>query len=136
MRFKEKLAYSLTVDEEIDTNFIQIPPLLIQPYIENAIWHGLMHKAGGGHISVKIILYKNQTLIFTVEDNGIGRVKSAELKSKQEKNHNSLGTRLTAERIALINEKYMTNAVVAIDDLYDETLTPLGTRVTIQLTIK
>lgn len=136
MRFKEKLKYHIEIDKGIDTDFIDIPPLLIQPYVENAIWHGLMHKDEGGTITIHIGMEDGQVLVIMVEDDGIGIEKAEALKSKTAIQHKSFGTKLTAERIALINEKYQTSARVIITNLYDAYNNACGTRVTIKLPVK
>lgn len=137
MRFKEKLQYTIKVDKDVDVDFIEIPPLLIQPYIENAIWHGLMHKEEGGIINIQVSQSMDRSLlIITVADNGIGRAKAAQLKSMEALKQKSYGTKLTSERIALINEKYKTGAEVIITDLSDENAQPCGTLVTIKLPVK
>lgn len=134
MRFKEKLNYHVSVDDNVDTDFIEIPPMLVQPYIENAIWHGLMHKKEGGEISIRFSQDDhNDTLLITIADNGIGRTKAAELKTGKAGTHKSYGTQITGERIALINEKYGMDAQVATSDLYDAHHQPAGTLVTIKL---
>lgn len=136
MRFKEKLSYNITVENSIDLHYIEIPPLLIQPYVENAIWHGLMQKEQGGLIDVHIS--KNDTddmLTAIVTDNGIGRKKSTELKSKSATRHKSYGMKVTSERIALINQVYKSNTTVQVSDLYDEAGEPAGTRVMIRIPI-
>ncbi len=103
MRFKEKLQYSIT--ENIDTSYTEIPPLLIQPYVENAIWHGLMHKESGGNLHVVVDKGDADDLIkISITDDGIGRAKAAELKSKSAVKQKSFGMRVTSERIALINQ--------------------------------
>jgi sensor histidine kinase YesM len=136
MRFKEKLKYAITVDKNIDSDYIEIPPLLIQPYVENAIWHGLMQKEEGGKIAIH--LSKNDLddiLIATVTDNGIGRKKATEIKSKSATRHKSYGMKVTSERIALINQVYNSNTTVEVRDLYDETGQAAGTTVVIQIPI-
>jgi LytS/YehU family sensor histidine kinase len=88
LRFKNKFSYSIAVDENVETSSIVIPPMLIQPYVENAIWHGLMHKTNGMEGLVKINISKNaDDLLCVIEDNGIGRKKAAELKEQKQKNH-------------------------------------------------
>lgn len=137
MRFKEKLAYTVLVDKNVDVDFIEIPPMLVQPYIENAIWHGLMHKKEGGNITVRLSqVNENSLLVIVIEDNGIGRKKAGELKSKTAEKRKSHGTQITSERIALINEKYQMAAEVNTADLYNEQSEPSGTSVTIKLPIK
>lgn len=130
MRFKGKIAYSLDVDETLYLDNIKIPPLLLQPYVENALWHGLMPKEENG--TVKIILKKTETtLCCLIEDDGIGRVKSSELNNK--KDRKSAGTNITAKRIDLINSVYNIKIGVSIDDLQDQDGNPGGTRVVVFL---
>ncbi|MDN3657837.1 histidine kinase [Ferruginibacter paludis] len=137
MRFKEKLLYEVAVDKNVDVDFIELPPMMIQPYIENAIWHGLMHKKEGGNINVHFAQLDNNSLLqITITDNGIGRLKAAELKSKTAEKHKSYGTQITGERIALINEKYQLSAEVKTTDLYNDLSQPSGTLITIKLPIK
>ena len=133
MRFKSKLTYEIKVDDHVDVNYTELPPLLIQPYIENAIWHGLMHKEEGGQVLLHISKLGNNFLQITITDNGVGRAKAAELKSKSAMKHKSHGIRVTAERIALIKEKYSIDANVSIIDLKDPNNQPAGTQVTIKL---
>jgi ligand-binding sensor domain-containing protein len=134
MRFKEKLQYSIT--ENIETSYTEIPPLLIQPYVENAIWHGLMHKEAGGNID--IVVDKGDMddyLKITITDDGIGRVKAATLKSKSAIKQKSYGMRVTSERIALINQLFKTNTTVQILDLVHSDGEAAGTQVIIQIPI-
>jgi tetratricopeptide (TPR) repeat protein len=136
MRFKEKLQYQITVDKNIDSDYIEIPPLLIQPYVENAIWHGLMQKEEGGHIAIHLSKNENDDMLTaTVTDNGIGRKKATEIKSKSATKHKSYGMKVTSERIALINQVYNSNTTVEVTDLYSENGEPTGTTVVIQIPI-
>ncbi|WP_300597008.1 histidine kinase [Niabella sp.] len=133
MRFKEKLSYELQVDDNVDSEFIEIPPMLVQPYIENAIWHGLMHKKEGGTISIRFSQdHAQETLVISIHDNGIGRQKAAELKSKPAETYKSYGTQITGERMALIKEKYGIAAQVTTTDLYENDQ-PAGTLVILKL---
>ena len=137
MRFKNKLHYSINVDKNIDGDFTEIPPLLVQPYIENAIWHGLMPKPAGGMITVAVAEdAEAKLLLLKISDNGIGRKTAEAIKSKKETYHKSLGTKVTGERIALINEKFKSRADVTITDLYDNNNEPAGTQVTIKLPLE
>ncbi len=134
MRFKDKLKYELTVDKKVDSYFIEIPPLLIQPYVENAIWHGLMHKDEGGYVHVAVsVLPDEHTLIITVKDNGVGRKRSAELRRKSSAEHTSYGTKLTSERLELINQLYKTGANAITEDILDNRGMVAGTFVTIKI---
>jgi sensor histidine kinase YesM/tetratricopeptide (TPR) repeat protein len=133
MRFKDKLKYTITVDKTVDADFIEIPPMLLQPYIENAIWHGLMHKEEGGNIAVAIKnTTANDALVITIADDGVGREKSAQLRSKTSANHKSFGTKVTSERLALINKLYKTEASVTTEDIVKDNLVA-GTLVTVKI---
>jgi Histidine kinase/7TM diverse intracellular signalling len=134
MRFKGKLKYIFDIDDGVDTDFIEIPPMLVQPYIENAIWHGLMHKNVGGEILIKISQdFTQQTLLVIIEDDGIGRVKAAELNSKAAEKEKSYGTLITGERIANFNKEFNTNTQIHIEDLYGANNEAKGTRVLISI---
>lgn len=136
MRFKDKLQYSINVDKDLDISFIDIPPLLVQPYIENAIWHGLMPKKEGGHININISQNTaDNLLLISIIDDGIGREASAAINDNKQQYHKSMGTEVTGERIALINEKYQSKANVTITDLYNNNQ-PAGTQVTIKLPLE
>jgi LytS/YehU family sensor histidine kinase len=136
MRFKEKLQYSIMINENVDTEFIELPPMIVQPYIENAIWHGLMAKEEGGLLTVKVS--QDQLMVYiTINDNGIGRAKAAEMKTKHTTAYTSYGTKITADRIAMLNDRAGEKvAEVNVVDEYDGNNLPCGTTVTIQLPIK
>ncbi|MEL6923778.1 MAG: histidine kinase, partial [Bacteroidota bacterium] len=111
-RFNKKFDFNITLDEDINAEFVDIPPLILQPYVENAIWHGIMHKENGqGHLQIDITrLHADDTeqdmLRFVIEDNGIGREKAQALKSRSATRHKSFGMQITRNRIALANELY------------------------------
>ncbi len=131
-RFQEKFDYTFEVDEEIDTDAYEVPPMLIQPYIENAIWHGLRYKLEKGQLNVAFRKNIDKSLAVVIEDNGIGRKKSAELKTINQKTSNSTGIKNTESRIALINELYKKNIQIESADLLPEE-EETGTRVVIGL---
>lgn len=136
MRFKEKLSYSFHVAEDVESDYIEIPPLLLQPYVENAIWHGLMPREKGGNIAINVALREDQSLLeIKITDNGIGRAASAALRSKMSDKHRSYGMKATTERIALINQIYKTGANVFVRDLADANGEAAGTEVNLQIPI-
>ncbi len=135
MRFKDKLGFKIEIDTSLDTDLIEIPPLLLQPYVENAIWHGLMHKQEGGMVQVKVDPMPEDCLRITITDNGIGRAKAAELKSLSATRHKSFGMKVTGERISLINRLYQTHTRVQIHDLTDTAGKPAGTEVVLEIPI-
>jgi hypothetical protein len=128
MRFKTKFSFQLDIDPAIDTDFVEIPPMLIQPYVENAIWHGLMHKEGNGNLTVIILQPVDDTLQVEILDDGIGRARAAEYKSKSATRHKSFGLKVSSERIALINQRSKNEMVVRIEDLVDPEGNSAGTR--------
>lgn len=132
LRVNNKFEYEIRVDEAVETEFVELPPMLIQPYVENAIWHGLMPKEGHGQVSIRIEQPANG-LCITVEDNGIGRKKAVELASKTKTNHKSFGMKITAERLQMLKQLYQINATIRVDDLADANGQPTGTRVVIRL---
>jgi len=135
LRFKEKFDWSIKVDEEIDTLAYKIPTMLIQPYVENAITHGLMNKENGkGMLMVGLQLQDDQ-IICTVEDNGIGREKALEINRQKNINHKSLGTNITESRLRLVNELYGKKMKVVYTDLVDSNGDPAGTKVEINIPI-
>ncbi|MES2795857.1 MAG: histidine kinase [Bacteroidota bacterium] len=133
MRFKEKVKYKINLNPEIDLQYIEIPPLLIQPYVENAIWHGLMHKEEGGNITINILQPSEYLIIIEIEDDGIGREKALEYKSKTATKQKSFGMKMTSERLEAINYIYQNKTNVKILDLKDESGNAIGTKVIIEI---
>ncbi|MBL7813317.1 MAG: histidine kinase [Bacteroidetes bacterium] len=130
-RFGDKFDFTLEVSPEIDQEHIAIPPMLIQPYIENAIWHGLRYREEKGHLEVNFYT-ENEKLICKVKDNGIGRKKSAALKTDHQKTYQSTGIRNTKERIDILNKLHSTQLQIQITDL-EEPGGACGTEVLITL---
>lgn len=134
MRFHGTFNYTITVSDNIDTSAIFIPSMLVQPYVENAIWHGLLHKTDQDRqLSLRFEKKDNVFLQVTIEDNGIGRKMSGELKSKQVVKNNSKGIQITNDRLHLIKNLYEITASAEIIDLYTADKIAAGTRVMIIL---
>ncbi|NIJ52364.1 sensor histidine kinase [Dyadobacter arcticus] len=134
MRFKEKVRFNI-IANEIDQRYLCIPPLLLQPYVENAIWHGLMHKPEGGLIEIEVTQTDENLLTIAIEDSGIGRARSAELESRSTEKHKSFGMQVTADRIRMINQLYNIRTDVQIVDLVDSFGEPCGTRVILKIPV-
>jgi hypothetical protein len=132
LRLEGKFNYEIQIDPSIRTRQTQIPPMILQPYVENAIWHGLMHKEGRGLLRVEVKDMGRQ-IQCVVEDNGIGRVKSAELRKGQVDHRKSVGMQITGDRIALINKMYKIDTRVDVIDLEAADGSPAGTRVVIHI---
>ncbi len=135
LRFADKFDYSITVAEHLDTRAIYVPPTLVQPYVENAIWHGLLHREGtGGKLTISITKLDNNRTQLTIEDNGIGREAAEQHKRLAPTRHRSMGMQITADRIAMLSEMYGFEAEVRVIDLFDQEEQASGTRVTIAFT--
>lgn len=119
-RFPDKFNFTFNVEESIDTNDFEIPPMIIQPYIENAVWHGLRYLDNEkGKLEIEFKLHENNLLV-NVSDNGIGRKKSAEIKTSNQKSQNSVGMQNIKTRIDLMNQLYAVNIKVSIEDAFPE----------------
>jgi len=134
LRFKEKFDWKISIDDEIDIYMYKIPTMLIQPFVENAIGHGLMNKIGKGTIKVGLKLDKD-SILCSIEDNGVGRQKAMEIKNGKKENHRSLGTSITESRLRLVNSLYGKNMRVGYTDLKDDEGKASGTRVEISIPI-
>ncbi len=133
LRFENKFEYNIIINDNVDIDNIQIPSMLIQPFVENAIWHGLMHKESKGKININISL-KDQGIICIIEDNGIGRKRSREIiKEKNNEFHKSVGMSITQERLDVINQKNNSNFTINVIDLEDGNGKSIGTRVELNL---
>lgn len=131
LRFDDLFDFSVAADPSLALEKTAIPPMIIQPYIENAILHGMAHKKTKGCIRVTIEP-KSTHLECTVEDDGVGRQRAQVLK-KQASGHKSVGLRVTEDRLQLIGQRSGQAAGVQIIDKYDDSQQPTGTRVIIQL---
>jgi tetratricopeptide (TPR) repeat protein len=135
VRFSDKFDYSIEVDEKIDSEGVLIPPMLAQPFIENSIEHGIKHKKSKGNINIRFTL-KNNMIVFEVEDDGVGREKAREILEKQNKDHRSMATNITRDRIHVLNKKLRQKISLTIADLKDDKGNPAGTNVTFDIPLK
>jgi ligand-binding sensor domain-containing protein len=132
MRFSKSFEFILNMDEKIDTRMVSIPTMLIQPYVENAIWHGLMNLKGTRNGMLKIDISKNGELKIIIEDNGVGREQAMVLRKNS--SHKSMGMELNRKRVELLNNMPgQVKAAVNITDLYDQQQHACGTRVEITI---
>ncbi len=129
LRFDNQFEYDLVVDDALDTEAIQIPSMIIQPYVENAIWHGLLHKETKGKLSLHISRFDENNIKVLVTDDGIGRQKAQELKSKQVLKKKSYGLQITEDRISILNKTQSNKTTLEIHDLKDASGNALGTQV-------
>jgi tetratricopeptide (TPR) repeat protein len=134
LRFKNAFDYHIRLEDDIEAGDIFIPPLLLQPFVENAVWHGLMHKNGGGELSVEVG-ERNGILTVIIQDNGVGRKRAGILKSKSVEKYKSMGLQITAQRLALLTGEGKPGHLFEIEDLYDEDGNAAGTRVVLKIRI-
>jgi len=132
MRFDTRFSYDVHVDENLDLKSFEVPALIIQPFIENAIWHGIVPKGEGGHIDLSVIRKVNSVEII-IDDNGIGREASKQNKSASTLMHNSKGVNLTQSRLELDNLLRQRQAQLEITDKKDEQGLATGTKVIIAI---
>ena len=133
LRLNNKFDYQIIIDREIDIQFEEIPPMLIQPYIENAIWHGISHKEGKGIIKICFILENENLLKCEIIDDGVGRKKASEIKNSQrhQEKNKSFGMSITKDRLEIINSLKDSKLNVNIIDLNNNNNTPSGTKIEI-----
>jgi len=130
-RFQDKFDYEIKIDDNVNVDEFQIPPMLLQPYIENAVWHGLRYKKSKGLLSIFIEQLNKEELTITITDNGIGRERSKALKTENQQRQNSKGMGNIKKRVAILNEMYKDRVDVFIDDFQDTKDT--GTKVVVTL---
>ncbi|MBI3520998.1 MAG: tetratricopeptide repeat protein [Bacteroidetes bacterium] len=102
LRFESKFEYAIVIDKKIDRESIHIPPMLAQPFIENAIEHGIFYKKDKGRVDVRLF-YENDYLIYEIEDDGVGMEEAMKLKNKLKSSYESLATIITKERMSTLN---------------------------------
>jgi len=115
LRFKDKFDFEIKVDEKLDHDSIWIPNMIVQPHLENAIWHGLRYKEQKGLLKMNVALAGTKILI-TIDDDGIGPTRSSELKTHNQKAHQSRGLTNTKERMTLLNELYKTKMAFTVTE--------------------
>ena len=131
LRFDHRFGYKISVPKDLDIEALQVPPLIIQPYTENAIWHGLMHKEDKGQLDIEVS-EESDHLYFKISDNGIGRKQAAAMASKSATKHKSMGLRITQDRIAML-QKVNGESPVKIIDLEYADGSAAGTEVIIKM---
>jgi tetratricopeptide (TPR) repeat protein len=135
LRFENSFDYNITYTNDVEAGTVLVPPLLLQPFCENAIWHGLMNKEGQGHLNITI-RKENEFLNCVITDDGIGRAKAGELNSGSATKERSMGLKITTERLSLFNQDKEVNTFYEIDDVLDENGVVAGTKVSIKIRYK
>jgi LytS/YehU family sensor histidine kinase len=134
-RLENAFSWSVAIDKEVHPAEYYIPPMILQPFVENSVRHGLrFRKDKAGVVSITVRL-EGEHLVCILEDNGIGRKAAMQYKSISPINYQSKGLSLTADRIAMFNKEHEQKITMQLDDLEDELGNPLGTRVTIRFPV-
>jgi sensor histidine kinase YesM len=136
LRFDHKFDYILDIDSKIDIENIEIPTMLIQPFVENAILHGLIPKKDGKGSIIISFKKEGQSIICIIEDNGIGREQAEAMKAGRIMNKTSLGIKVTKDRLSMLRHNTENEGYVEIIDLKDEKGNATGTRVEIRIPVE
>jgi ligand-binding sensor domain-containing protein/putative methionine-R-sulfoxide reductase with GAF domain/anti-sigma regulatory factor (Ser/Thr protein kinase) len=134
LRFGAKLAYKIIVDKNIAVSDIDIPSMIVQPFVENAMLHGIMHREDGGKVDIHFVLHA-EWLEISIEDNGVGRAKSATYKSDSSEAHQSIGIEVATKRLQALKKNEATPAGINIIDVLDDKEEGCGTKVIINIPI-
>lgn len=132
LRFDENFSFTIRLDNDLDPDDVYLPPMIVQPFVENAIWHGLMPKEGDKHVEIHFALLNDQILQCRITDNGIGREASSKLKPTA-KEHRSRGLALVYERLRLLQKQFNKPFEVTIRDRFNDQGEVAGTEVTLIL---
>ena len=135
IRFNDEINFEVVVEKNIDTHTIKIPSLILQPFLENALWHGLSGKEGVKHIELRV---KKENIYFTnitITDNGIGRESSERIKKNRIIKRKSVGIKITKERLANFSKGYQNSFTFDILDLYDDENRSRGTMISLNIPV-
>ncbi len=134
IRMDNSIQFNMEIDPGLALEKIKIPSLLTQPFIENALWHGLSQKTEGDrHLNIRIYAKDNKKIFIEIEDNGIGRKRAEEIKKSRIFHKKSLGIRLSSERLKLFSKTFNEEFGINFIDLFDSEGKPAGTRVIIEI---
>ena len=136
IRFSDKINFHINVSDDLDLEHLKIPPLLTQPFIENALWHGLSPKEGEKNLTINIYPRDDTYFVIEIIDNGVGRKRAAEIKAARTFKRESVGIKLSEERLRYFTKNYAADYQIIFEDLFDENGNPAGTKVIIVIPFK
>lgn len=137
LRFKEAISFRIIIDPSLEKEATLIPSMLIQPFVENALLHGLFHKEGEKRLAIHFKPFDEQTLICTIQDSGVGRVVAAQINQRKTYKGEAKGIAVTRDRLTLLNEPNNKEIVISFEDLYDRIdESPSGTQVDLLIPFK
>lgn len=135
LRFNHRFDFDFQIDSSLSPEAVSIPGMLIQPHIENAIWHGLMHKTEPGHLWVRFLQADEKTIVCEIEDDGVGRARAADMERDRPKAHRSTGLANIRHRLELLNAQLAEDIRLDFEDLLDEIGLPTGTKVIVRMPV-
>jgi len=134
IRFSNEIDFEIKISEDLDPHTIKIPSLILQPFLENALWHGLSSKDGEKKITLNVDKGSDENFIhISITDNGIGRIASEEIKQSKVLKRKSVGIDITKERLTNFSRDYLNSFNLQIFDLYKDDGTPEGTKVLLDI---
>ena len=136
IRFNNTINFEMNIQESINLETIKIPSLILQPFLENAIWHGLSIKKENRQLTIHVETEQSKFLKIEIVDNGIGRAKAAAIKKKKIHKRESVGIAITEERLKNFEQSMQYGYDLKFIDLYDDKNEPLGTKVVLKLPLK
>ena len=135
IRFSNEIDFQINVDESINTEITKVPSLVLQPFLENALWHGLSSKPEGKKVELNVIKKSADYINVEIIDNGIGRLASQKIKDNKKLKRKSVGIEITKARLANFSKAFSKSYILDIEDLYDDGA-PSGTKITLQIPTK
>lgn len=133
MRFSNQIDFSIEIDPSINTSAIKVPSLILQPFLENALWHGLSSKADDKKIKLEVSKGSKNHVAVTITDNGIGRVESEKINRDKSLKRKSVGLKITKARLSNFSKRFTTGYNLTISDLYDKDEKAIGTKVELHI---
>jgi LytS/YehU family sensor histidine kinase len=136
IRFNNEIDYKVIVDDHININTIKVPCLILQPFLENAIWHGLSLKKSNRKLNINIVAHDSNHVNIRIVDNGIGRKRSREINEQKMLKRDSVGIKITKERFKNFFMGFKNDYSITFTDLYDEDANSQGTEVVLRIPLK
>ncbi|RLD30091.1 MAG: sensor histidine kinase [Bacteroidetes bacterium] len=135
IRFSNEIAFNIMIDNNVNAHSIKVPSLILQPFIENALWHGLSSKKEDKKIEVKVEKNKKKHITISITDNGVGRKASKKINKQKTLKRKSFGIELTKERLENFSKRYTNIYTIKIEDLHDKQGNASGTKIILDIPI-
>ena len=133
IRFSNEINFNISIDDDIDVHIVKMPSLILQPFLENALWHGLSSKEGEKKIDLNVSKGNDNFIDISITDNGVGREASEIIRKRKVLKRKSVGIEITKERLANFSKDYLNTFDVSIIDLYDTENNPTGTQIILHI---